>query len=559
MKNTLLLSAAAVAVLATAGFAWRESCKERRLSEARISKAQRKRNQVASSANEVLAEAEVDEGLDAFITRATFTELKNALETRRVTAEHIIVSLARRLRKIGLTLNAVVGVTFEQALATARQFDSGQRQGVLAGLPLSVEDSFQQENFSSTFGLVSLAYNTQSSDGLILKELKSQGAIPLVRSATSEGGISLETVSKLWGRCSNPWNTKRSVPGTSGGAATLVATGCIPVALVSDFGGGATLSALNTGVYSLMPTPSRGSTRGLLNPLDSESESWFINLKPSVGGIARSVDDLALLVKGLWENHADKMIPHIPFNDTTYESQQPIKIGVITGDHGFTLPKTTLRALDLVKAALESKAEVSEVSASWLVQVKSVFDNWVGYGGYAEKVRKHDSSAKTKGLFSTLGKFFEKREGSPGSIIRDSLDLDAYNFFIKHRSVLDHFRDLTRDLLFEYDVIILPSLLCPAWPPNHGSELEPHQASTVLSSLFYLPCGVVPVTTVRADEQVYAATNPETKGIETNLQGSQGLPVGVIVLSRPYFDEVVLRVMKQLEASLEFENSPVLS
>lgn len=552
MKGRVLLSAAAIALLATAGYTWRAASNSKRLKSEAISKSLRKRSQVETSANLALGEADLDEETEAFIKQASFTDLKRALETKQVTAEQVVVCLARRVSKVGLTWNAVAGVSLRDALAAARAFDQGQTQGILAGLPLGIDDSFQQQHFSCTFGLVGLAYNSQTSDGLVVKTIKSQGAIPLVRSTTSEGGIGLETVSVLWGRCGNPWNAWRAMPGTAGGAACLVATGCIPVAVVGDFGGGATISALNSGLFSLMPTPSRASTRGLLNPFDSDSESWFINLKPTVGGMARSVDDLVLLLKGLWEQQTDLQIPHVPFSLTSYEAQTQLKIGILAGDFGVELPAVTQRALNEVKEALVSRCQVENISAPWLLQAKTVFDNWVGSGNYAENVRKLSPE------LATNWSLFTSKTATSGSLIKDTSSINAYQYFIKHRLALDNLRDAVRDSLLEYDVLILPSLASPAWPPLFGSEMESFNSSTVIGSLFNLPCGTVPVTTVRTDEQTYAPDNLHSKTIRSNLKDSVDLPVGVVVISRPFYDEIVLRVMKELQISLCF-NFPIHS
>jgi Asp-tRNA(Asn)/Glu-tRNA(Gln) amidotransferase A subunit family amidase len=550
MKDRLLLSAAAIALLTTAGFAWRSASAQRQKVEAQKNKTERKRGQVVSSASQVLAEASVDEEVQEFIWRATMSQLKQALAAKQVTAEQIVLSLARRVRGVGLTMNAVAGVSLQEALASARLFDQGHSQeGMLAGLPLCVDESFQQANFSCSFGLVDRAYSSQESDGLIIQVLKAQGVIPLVRSTGSEGGTALETVSPLWGRCRNPWKIGKAMPGTAGGAGVLVATGCVPIALVSDFGGGASVSALNSGVFSLMPTPSRGTVRGLLNPLDDRSESWFINMKQSVGAIARSVDDIALLLTGLWATSADKAVPHVPFDDSTYTAEHRLKIGIVSGNFGFELPGVTSRVLAKVKAMLDPSSEVKIVSVDWLVKVQDVFNNWVSSGGYAESLG--ETPAKSKGLFASIWRAFAAKERSVGRVVRDTTEIDAYAFFTRHRLQLDILRDEVRDLLLEHDAVILPSFMCPAWPELHGGEMQDLQASSLLGSLYGLPSGTAPLTTVKVDEQAFSTDKLNAKGLRGSLEGSLGLPVGVVVLSRPFHDEVVLRVMKALESNLE--------
>lgn len=47
--------------------------------------------------------------------------------------------------------------------------------------------------------------------------LKNAGAIPFIKTNIPQFGMSMETSNNLWGRTVNPWNTSRSVGGSSGG------------------------------------------------------------------------------------------------------------------------------------------------------------------------------------------------------------------------------------------------------------------------------------------------------------------------------------------------------
>lgn len=68
-------------------------------------------------------------------------------------------------------------------------------------------------------------------------------------------------------------------------------------------------------------------------------------------------------------------------------------------------------------------------------------------------------------------------------------------------------------------------------------------------NFFDYNAGVVPVTVVRADEQNYRSifNDKFNKCMQKCMKDSEGLPVAVQVISKPYEDERCLRVMRDIE------------
>lgn len=64
----------------------------------------------------------------------------------------------------------------------------------------------------------------------------------------------------------------------------------------------------------------------------------------------------------------------------------------------------------------------------------------------------------------------------------------------------------------------------------------------------------MPVSVVNNDETDYddGYNDLFTKGMKDTLQGSEGLPVGVQVVSTPYNEEKVLYVMNEIEEEVRF-------
>jgi len=69
-----------------------------------------------------------------------------------------------------------------------------------------------------------------------------------------------------------------------------------------------------------------------------------------------------------------------------------------------------------------------------------------------------------------------------------------------------------------------------------------------------MPSGIVPLTVVQPEEDVYedGISDIISKVAKQTEQGSVGLPVGVSVTAFAYRDEVALRVMRLIENEAKF-------
>jgi len=89
--------------------------------------------------------------------------------------------------------------------------------------------------------------------------------IPLVKSNVPVGLACFESVNYIWGEAQNPWNKKRSIGGSSGGEAGLIASHCSPLGLGSDIGGSLRIPSAFGGCYTIKPTSFRTSSLQLMD------------------------------------------------------------------------------------------------------------------------------------------------------------------------------------------------------------------------------------------------------------------------------------------------------
>jgi Asp-tRNA(Asn)/Glu-tRNA(Gln) amidotransferase A subunit family amidase len=114
------------------------------------------------------------------------------------------------------------------------------------------------------------------------------------------------------------------------------------------------------------------------------------------------------------------------------------------------------------------------------------------------------------------------------------------------------------------DAIVHPAIPIPA--VRHGMSAKIPCVSYMLTGPMLLwPTGVLPVTTVRDDEQHYYESPNDRDQLPKDqhdhlayltakeMKGSAGMPINISVLAPAYKDETCLRVMKEIETAVDFK------
>lgn len=159
--------------------------------------------------------------------------------------------------------------------------------------------------------------------------------------------FSYHTENHIFGRGENPWNRGRSVGGSSGGCAGLVAANCTPFSIGADVGGSLRVPASFCGVTSFVPTPKRVSLYGNLVYTGNHHHT----VEPAhilIGPMTWNVDDAKLLFKLSCETQRlNPALVKVPFNEELYEEtlNKTHKFGMLMGvDWIHGLCPTVIRA-----------------------------------------------------------------------------------------------------------------------------------------------------------------------------------------------------------------------
>jgi len=122
---------------------------------------------------------------------------------------------------------------------------------------------------------------------VVVDKLRAAGTISLGKTATPEFGFPCYTEPAFAGPARNPWDLERLSGGSSGGAATAVAAGLVPIALGSDGGGSIRIPANCCGIFGIKTSRGRISS----GPLGSDTTGLSVH-----GPLARTVRDAAAML-----------------------------------------------------------------------------------------------------------------------------------------------------------------------------------------------------------------------------------------------------------------------
>jgi amidase len=214
------------------------------------------------------------------------TELVRLIATRQVSAVEVMQAHLDRIDQVNPRVNAIVTVVAEHALDAAAAADAVAPAGPLHGLPVAHKDLVDTAGIRTTYGSPLFAENVPTQDHLIVQRLRAAGAITLGKTNTPEFGTGSHTVNEVFGLTRNPYDLSMSAGGSSGGAAAALAAGMVPLADGSDMGGSLRNPASFCNVVGLRPTPGRV-------PKLSEIAAWYS--LSVLGPMARTVEDLTLM------------------------------------------------------------------------------------------------------------------------------------------------------------------------------------------------------------------------------------------------------------------------
>lgn len=220
-------------------------------------------------------------------------ELARRIRAGELSSSEVVDRHIARIEQVNPGLNAVVRDRFEAARGEAKEADAARAAegagatGPLHGVPVTVKECFALAGMPWTGGLVARRDVVAKRDAVAVARLRGAGAIPLGVTNVPEIGLWPETYNRIYGRTRNPYDTRRSAWGSSGGEGAIIGAGGSPLGLGSDIGGSIRGPAFVSGVFGHKPSGGLVPGTGYFPEVTGEAQRFLVS-----GPLARRAEDL---------------------------------------------------------------------------------------------------------------------------------------------------------------------------------------------------------------------------------------------------------------------------
>jgi Asp-tRNA(Asn)/Glu-tRNA(Gln) amidotransferase A subunit family amidase len=276
-------------------------------------------------------------------------ELADFIRRRVVSSVELTGMYLRRLERYNPSLNCVVNLTADRAMAQARELDAelarGRYRGPLHGLPWGVKDIVSAKGAPTSWGAKPFEKRVIDEDAEVVQRLTRAGAVLVAKLTTGEFAFGDQW---FGGRTNNPWNPAEGSSGSSAGSGAAAAAGLVAFTIGTDTGGSILSPAVRCGVVGLRPTFGRVSRRGVM------AAGWTLD---KIGPICRTVEDCAIVLHAIaGPDGFDLSVPEgLPFAWDTREAAKGKVVGVVAGmleaERDAATRANNMKALDALEAA----------------------------------------------------------------------------------------------------------------------------------------------------------------------------------------------------------------
>jgi amidase len=420
------------------------------------------------------------------LIRMTATAIVEGLRSGDITPLDCLDALERRVAGVDGQVNALPTLCFDRARTHARQIMAKppSERGLLAGLPVPIKDLADVAGVRSTQGSPIFKDRIADTSDLLVTHLEGNGGVIYAMSNTPEFGAGAHTFNEVFGATLNPWNTRMSASGSSGGAAVALATGMAWAAHGSDLGGSLRNPASFCGVAGMRPSPGRVAA-SVFSKIDST-----LGVE---GPMARNVEDLALLFDAMvGEEPADPL--SLPSDGTSYlkaarSGWKPKRVAV-SRDLG--LPPVDPAVAELVLAAaakLEAEGVIVEEAHPDLKETRECAQTLraLAYSNMRPLLDQHRGMLKPEVVWN----------------IEKGLSLTGAEIARAEAQRGDMFRRM-RKFFETYDLLLCPTTIVPPFPVEqryvaecNGVTFESyvdwlmivHAITLTCSPAISIPCG----------------------------------------------------------------------
>ncbi|MCI0454713.1 MAG: Asp-tRNA(Asn)/Glu-tRNA(Gln) amidotransferase subunit GatA [Candidatus Dadabacteria bacterium] len=468
----------------------------------------------------------------------TIRELSLLLKRKEVSPVEVTKTILDRIDGIEGKVHAYISILREESLKASKRAEelisSGDYIGTLHGVPIGVKDIFVMKGTRTTCGSKILENFAPPYDATIVERLKNAGAIVVGKNNMDEFAMGSSTENSYFGPTRNPWDLERVPGGSSGGSAAAVSASLCFASIGTDTGGSIRQPAAFCGITGLKPTYGRVSRFGMIA---------FASSLDQGGPLTKTVEDAALMLNVFaGGDNKDSTSVHVPVPDYVSHLNGEIKgirVGVpkeyfIKGID-FEVEKAVKKAIELVEDLGCSIEEITlphteyAVSSYYIIAPSEASSNLARYDGVRYGLRVPDSNSLRDMYNRTRAEGFGaevKRRIMIGTYALSAGYYDAY--YLKAQRVRTLIKRDFEEAFKKVDVIMTPTSPEAAFKIGEKTD-DP--LKMYLSDIFTIPCNLAGLPGIAIP-----------CGFTSN-----GLPIGLQILGKPFDEETILRVAHAYE------------
>jgi aspartyl-tRNA(Asn)/glutamyl-tRNA(Gln) amidotransferase subunit A len=443
----------------------------------------------------------------------SITQAADLLRSKQVSPVELTQAVLNRIGRIDKKINAYITVTGDQALEAARRAEqamrAGEYLGPLHGIPIALKDNFWTAGTATTAGSKILRDFVPTQDATVVRRLKEAGVVLLGKLNMHEFAWGATTDNPHYGPTRNPWDVERIPAGSSGGSGAALAADLCLGATGSDTGGSIRHPAAVCGIVGFKPTYGRVSLYGIV-PL-----AWSLD---HAGPMTKTVKDAALMLQVMAGYDpadpfcADVAVPE--YSSTLDQGVRGLRIGVY---HDFFFTHIQEGTRVAVEAALKTLGQLgADIVEVELPHIRHAYDTELTIL-YPESSTYHRD-------------WLRNRPDDYGTDVRTNIEVGEFHLatqYIRAQRVRRLIRDEFVSIFRKVDALVTPTLPITATKIGamtcviDGREEDLH--GNIIR--FTAPFNVIGVPT-----------------LSVPCGFSEGLPVGMQVIGKPWDEPSVLRI-----------------
>lgn len=455
------------------------------------------------------------------------TELAELIRTKQVSPVEVLQAHLDRIAAVNPKLNAVVTFAdgaMDAAKAAERAVTSGKRLGPLHGVPFTIKDSFNTAGVRTTCASLLFKDNIPKADAVVVTRLKKAGAILVGKTNLPEFALDAESRNRVFGQTNNPWDVRHTPAGSSGGAATALASGMTPFEVGSDVGGSIRVPATYCGVVGFKPTHGRV-------PLTGHWPSTILRYM-HIGPLTRTMRDNALILRII--AGADGRDPYasaipVPKSPDLDAPLPKLRIAFSPEDGYAPVAKEVQAVVTKAAAALgEQGCTVEQVELPWLRKRSYIEESL--------EVMLMDGLHYARPII-------QGRESELAHNMVRILEWKLPSFERYMTLEYEHLAELRHDaaeFFSRYDVLLAPTSTVP--PPLHGAQPLNVNGQTM------------PYYHAYTNTANWDVTGSPAMSVPFGWSRDGRLPIGVQLIGPHFTENTLLRVGAALERAAEGRN-----